>query len=354
MQTDDFTLLSNADYFRQLTRDIAATSKGDRVAVATMTLNALDPLVHELLHAMCAAASRGVRVYLAVDARTFLVSADNAPGPLTYSTDLERTLPEPYRSHMEALHALQKAGGHSAITNLPRHAFSQAAAGRSHLKTAVVNDKIYVGGCNLQSSSMLDVMVACVHTQLAAQLYEMVSALVATGSTREVFHGKDRALTLDDRSTVYIDAGTRGQSLILDTAFQLIDAAREHIYITCQFYPGGKTMQHLRAAAARGVAVQLVFNHPAAMGFAAPLHYAHMLFEHLHTPSAFFAGQLPKKAPKLHAKVLATEQSALVGSHNYVTQGVSFGTAEIALLRHDADFSRKLQAHITSEIVRLR
>ena len=37
-------------------------------------------------------------------------------------------------------------------------------------------------------------------------------------------------------------------------------------------------------------------------------------------------------APKLHAKVLVSERCAIIGSHNYVWQGVRFGTAEIAFI----------------------
>jgi hypothetical protein len=49
----------------------------------------------------------------------------------------------------------------------------------------------------------------------------------------------------------------------------------------------------------------------------------------------------------IHAKLLATEQVALVGSHNYVQLGVNFGTAELAMLVRDADFA----ANITKAVV---
>ncbi len=352
MKAADFTFYNNADYFRQLARDVAATKWGDRVAVATMTFNTEDHLVRELLRALNLAAKRGVDVQLAVDARTFLVSARNAPGPLAFSTNLNRKLSEPYQSDLRALQTLKENGGQYVITNLPKHAFSQAASGRSHIKTATVNDKVFIGGCNIEDSRMLDVMVSLDDRHLAAQLYKIVSDMVRTGQTQEVFHDNDLTLDLDESTQVLIDSGKRGQSVILDQAFRVIDEAREWIYLTCQFYPGGETVQHLRAAAKRGVKIELVFSHPSAMGLVAPLHYAHMFYERLHTPKEFFVGKLSRTTPKLHAKVLATEKSAMVGSHNYVTQGVTFGTAEIALLRHDAVFSVSLREFIKNEIQR--
>jgi hypothetical protein len=45
--------------------------------------------------------------------------------------------------------------------------------------------------------------------------------------------------------------------------------------------------------------------------------------------------------PRLHAKLLATEQGAMIGSHNYVVQGVTLGTAEAAILRNDPQFSKQ-------------
>jgi hypothetical protein len=45
--------------------------------------------------------------------------------------------------------------------------------------------------------------------------------------------------------------------------------------------------------------------------------------------------------PHIHAKLIATERAAMIGSHNYVVQGVSLGTAEAAILRNDPQFSEQ-------------
>jgi len=84
----DFTFYSRAEYFKQLVREISNAGPGDRVAVATMTLNSAQPLVHDILHALQGAANRGAEVTLLVDAYIFLNGTNKLPGPLWYKSVL--------------------------------------------------------------------------------------------------------------------------------------------------------------------------------------------------------------------------------------------------------------------------
>jgi hypothetical protein len=59
---------------------------------------------------------------------------------------------------------------------------------------------------------------------------------------------------------------------------------------------------------------------------------------------------LPKTGPGLHAKLIATEKGAIIGSHNYVRTGVQLGTAEIALMRYDTVFARNAIAALRREL----
>jgi hypothetical protein len=76
--------------------------------------------------------------------------------------------------------------------------------------------------------------------------------------------------------------------------------------------------------------------------------------ERTHQPSALFDQQLHKDLPYLHAKLLATEQGAMIGSHNYVGVGVSFGTAELTLLRYDNQFAQSAVAHFHEQLANLK
>lgn len=351
MTTKDFGFFNRAEYFVQLAHLVRKTKRGDRVALASMPFNPAEPLVAELVRTLCDAAARGVQVHLAIDAITFMMRpATIIPGPLWYGTTLPEKLSEPFKSYLDNLQALKKSGGHYTITNIPDKPFSTPFAGRSHIKGAIVNNYIFIGGCNLEDAQDVDIMVGQTNKKAADWVYAWLVKMVATGSTRETFGLSDKQLRLDDSLQILIDAGLPKQSIIYDHAMRLIDSAQEHIFLTCQYFPGGTTGQHLLAAHKRGVDVRIVFAHPESHGPKALGHYLYNARERTRLPAEFFVERRSKKVPFLHAKVLATEKGSMVGSHNYVTQGVWLGTAEIALLSSDADFSKALVRKIGSEL----
>lgn len=352
MQSPDFTFYNNADYFRQLTADVKSAKQGSRVAVATMDLNSRDNYVEALLAEMHTAAKRGVEVLLVIDARTFLLDKDNRlPGPLWFKSTLEaETLREPFKTFYGWLDKLQKAGAQTVITNKPRKSLSNPSAGRSHIKTGVVGDKVYAGGCNLDDASNIDVMTSWHDKQSADWLFDMVAQMVKHGNTRKAFHEQDATLELSPALRIVRDAGVPSQSLILDTAVKLVDEAESWVVYTGQYFPNGPIYKALLGAAYRGARVEIYYAHPSIHGLEEPIHRLYNLRGQTVLTRKAVVHQLPKSAPKLHAKVLATENGAMVGSHNYIQQGVKWGTAELALLCQDPDFSANLKSFITSEI----
>jgi hypothetical protein len=214
----------------------------------------------------------------------------------------------------------------------------------------VINDILYIGGCNLSEVRRLDVMAKWQDPAAAAWVFAAVHDMVEQGSTQSAFGGKDRQLQLDANSTLFIDAGVPDQSTILQNAYRLIDEADDHIFLTCQYFPGGPTARRLKAARERGVEVAIRYSHPSAFGSEAPAHYLYGFREQVHMPAAFFSGRLAKGRPLLHAKVLCTEKGAVLGSHNYVAHGVAWGTAEIALRCDSPGFSDKLRAFMLKQI----
>jgi len=343
MTANQFDFYSRTEYFEALVSRIDSTKRGDRVAVATMTLDARPPLVMQLIQSLTAAAGRGAEVYLAVDAYTFLSREDSfIPGPLWRHRTIPQNLPEPYATQLTCLQTLAEHGGHYTITNMPARRFSVPPKGRSHIKGAVVNDYLYIGGCNLESPQDIDIMIGQTNLKAADWIYEWFTTMVKTGSTKRTFGGHDQSLHLANAVDLLIDSGVPKQSIIYDQAMQLIDTAEQSIFFTCQYFPGGKTAQHLLAAHKRGVQVRIVFSHPHRHGKKALAHHAYNARERLRLPAEFFAYRQPKYAPRLHAKVIATEKGAIVGSNNYVTQGVLLGTAEIAMRYDDPSFARQV------------
>jgi phosphatidylserine/phosphatidylglycerophosphate/cardiolipin synthase-like enzyme len=346
----DVNLYTKTEYFAQLTRDIANTRPRDRVVVATMTFIANNRQIDNLYFKMRAAAKRGVDVTLLVDAYSFLTSDTRTIGPLMHRRTLPTKMPQPFADRYLILKQMESSGCKVVITNMPGRPLTLYAAGRSHIKGAVVNDKIYIGGCNLTVAEQVDIMLGWQDRAAADWFYAQLQKMAALGSTQAAFQGEDLSLAIADDAKLLLDSGKPNQSLILDEAYKLIDSAQKHIFLTCQYFPGGKTAQHLKAAFERGVRVEIIYGHPSAQGIEAPAHHLYAFRERTRLPQQFFANRLLKGQPKLHAKVLATEQGAMVGSHNYVVQGVKFGTAEVALLLKTADLSDTLRQFIQKQL----
>lgn len=346
-----FSFYTKRQYYHELAKRIAATVTGDRVALSTMSFEPDVPEVGIILEELYSAARRGVQVSLNVDAYIFLAGRHATPGPLFFSTRLPRLLPPNLRAKFEALKKLEANGGSCAITNWPSRPLSRPFAGRSHIKLAVVNDYVYLGGCNLNNSDYTDTMLGWDDKHSADWLYGFLCKVVDHQSTESVVRGKDLTYTLDPSTLILTDSGRRHQSLIYEKALELIDEAQESVFIACQYFPNSVTSKHLVRARERGVKVTIIYNHPSKHGFPhSLLQHMVVLRERARVPSSLFKGQLPKNLPFLHAKLIATEKAAIVGSHNYVPSGVNFGTAEIALLRYDRDFSRQAVESLTAQL----
>ena len=348
-----YSFLSRAGYFTTLAECVAQARPGDDVIVEAMNFNPREPLISQLMAALCNAAERGVRVTLLVDAYNFLKDAHNVPGPLFYGQSLTK-LRGRFAETMQALQQLEATGGHYCITNIPGRRFNLPQAGRSHVKGAVVGTRVFVGGCNLHAPGDIDVMVTWDDAATAHILRDWLYRIAATGQTRLAFGDVDSQATIAPQTRLLIDAGVPHQSLIYEEALRLIDEAQEWLFITCQYFPGGPTARHLAAAQARGVKVEIDFSHPRAHGTLAPVHQLHQLTQRTRgIPRNFFAGRLSRQSPNLHAKVLASERAAMVGSHNYVIQGVQFGTAELALHAVDPTFASAVTDFIKGQLANI-
>ncbi len=344
MRSADFTFYTKPEYYDDLCTRLANTGTGDRIALATMGFEPDEPGVRQVLGALGAATERGAVASLAVDAYNFISHRKRRPGPLFFHADMPERLHGVFRRKLAAIETLRAHGVRCAITNQPGQRFTSPVSGRSHIKFAIINERLYVGGCNLNTATDIDLMVGWNDPKTANWLFGFAEAIDNHEGT-SFMHGKDRSLDIDAQTELLIDAGQRGQSIIFDQALQFIDQAQKELLLTCQFLPNDATMHHLMQAHERGTAVQVVYNH--ASKHEKPYNLAHHLVElreRNRTPAALFAHRLAKHHQYLHAKLLATEQGVIIGSHNYVPAGVSFGTAEIALVCHDAEFARSALA----------
>lgn len=328
-----FRVLNKIEYVRELTERVAAAERGERVMAVTHTFDPTEPPIAHLVDELIAAAMRGVEVSLAIDARVL---------PLVGNLRATRKSRRIFLAIKRTLERLQAAGGRYVITNQTRRRLLNPYAGRSHIKLALVNDDVYVGGCNLDQMLYMDMMVRWHDHTAANWLYEHMRQVVSSGNVQTAMGAEDQELTLDAETKLLLDVGRPGQSLIYERALRLIDEAQEWVVLTCQFFPNSTTIQHLAAAYKRGVNISLYYNHP---GKHRPghnlLHQVVLMHERRRHPAALFDHQLHTDTPFLHAKLLASEKGVMIGSHNYVAASVNFGTAELTLLRHDPTLAHR-------------
>ena len=342
----DFHFYSNPEYFAQLVERIQRAKVGDRATLATMAFEPGQAAIHRVVDELRLAAGRGVIVHLLVDARQLLMGqsrwfGEATPGPLIFNSELPLRLRGQFKIIFEALEALQDAGGQYTITNSPGRRFSNPLAGRAHWKFACINDMVFVGGCNLDSDTHLDVMIGWKDPKTAEWLEMLADGVAKEGTVSSVVGGKDIARELSHDETLLLDAGLRGQSHIMTKSLAMIDEAQDFIVFSSQFFPRDVTSRHLKAAYERGVKVQIIYNHP--LVFRWPFNVVHffaLLKSRRVLPKSFFLGA--QKRDYLHAKILVTEKEALVGSHNFVTLGVKLGTAELDISSRSPVFSRRL------------
>lgn len=335
----DYELYTKPEFLADITKRIGALQASDRVALATMSFDAAYPAVGELFETLAAAAQRGVNVSLAVDAYNFLKGKDQFFGPLFWQNEMPPAsqLKGEFLTKQQQLDALTKAGVRVSITNQPRRRLSNPFGGRSHIKFAVINQRLYLGGCNLDNPNNLDLMAGWQDPGLADELYAFSESMHAAGGLA-FMAGQDRQMNCS-LGTIFIDAGKKRQSLILRQGLAVIGQAKASLLFASQFFPNRATASAIRAAYKRGTKVSIRFNHPANFTRNERLpQYLNIMYARLTMPAGFLSGQLPRSQTYLHAKIIATESAAMIGSHNYISTGVNFGTAEIALLSHETSF----------------
>lgn len=347
-QKVDASIYTGQEFFTELCEDVASTRAGDRIAVATMDFDVSDPMVGLLFNEVEDAAHRKVEIDLAVCAFALLEPRPTV-GPIVLPLPLSREVYQNRVAPLARLGGLPTA--RCSVINQPRGPLVwNYFAGRSHIKLAVVNDNTKIGGPSLQGSGRIDAVVGINDSKTADILYGMAKSLVKHKSTREALGDSDFVIPVDDITDIYVDAGVRGQSGILDKTLDIIDSAAEEVTISSPFFLTGVAGDHLASAYHKGVEIYLAHNHVSKYEQLRFVHRAIKARERMRRPAAFFKHQVPQDLAALHAKVVANEDVGMVASHNFVENGVKFGTAEIAVVRRDPVFAKAAKNIILSQV----
>jgi phosphatidylserine/phosphatidylglycerophosphate/cardiolipin synthase-like enzyme len=326
-----YQFFTTTEYWQALLRRIEQTKTGDRIALMAMDFVPNGPLVQAALAATLQAVERGVHVWLLIDAHSPWL--------------------EIQRQTLATISA--KENGHALVIHSPRRSLKSpyGGAGRSHIKCMLVNNEVFIGGCNLNNEHFIDLMVARTDPALAEYLFAFIANVYRSGHVGRSLHWKDQRLELDSTTSLLIDAGKPKQSGILAQALELIDDAKESITFAGQFFPNSVTGGHLAAAHKRGVAVHIIFADPGTHHRIVRLSQNYSVWrEKLRLAPELFREARPRGEALLHAKLLVTDKGSIVGSHNLVRAGVVLGTAEIALVSRDPVFGQAALATLKGEL----
>ncbi len=295
--------------------------------------------ISELVDAMCIAAHRGADVTFLVDAYSFMLRQGAGLGPLYFRKKDPKYGYGEFKPVVAAVRKLRRNGVKCVVINKQQYPLKNPFSGRSHIKFAVYNNSVFIGGCNLADPEQLDVMVETRNKKLADYMREFSKDVIKFKNVRRAMERRDISYKIDSETELLIDAGVRKQSLIYERAFNLINSAAKRVYMTCQYYPNFRTPRELAKAHTRGVDIHLSYNHP--NQHPAPIRGAQkrtLAYKKKRLPEMMFENQLDQSKNFLHAKILLSEKEAIIGSHNFVKLGVNLGTAEIALHSTSKDF----------------
>lgn len=343
-----YNLFSRRQYFSHLIERLMQAKQGDTIILATMEFRPDQPMIGDIVKALCTAARQGANVTFLVDAYSFMLKEGAMPGPLFFSKKDPRLGYGEFKPVVETAHTMRAQGINCVVINKPQRPLKNPFGGRAHIKFAVINEEVFIGGCNLSHPELLDVMVQTHNPRLSNYLVGFTRDVIEHNSVRKALLQRDVSFKIDDETELLIDAGVKRQSLIYNRALKLIGSAANRVYMTCQYFPNNRTPAELAKAHRRGVNVHLAYNHPDQ--HRTPIRGIQkrtLAYNRIRLPSSVFENQLKLDRDYLHAKILLSEKEAIIGSHNFVKMGVNLGTAEIALQSTSKDFIAAARNWIT-------
>ena len=195
--------------------------------------------------------------------------------------------------------------------------------GRNHMKMTVIDNISYVGGLNFadEDFSYVDFMVKIKDPDITDIIADQ---FIKVEEGRLV----DKKIQIDKETTLFVDSGKAGQSIILDHAIELAREAKKNIFHINQLTPDGKFLEALHTMYKKGVNVEVLVpakNGSGIFSLVNKVNKLEMLLKKQKIPILF-------SSRKIHAKLtIVDEKTVLFGSHNLFEKGVYMGTAEISL-----------------------
>ena len=317
MKHSPFTLIEAHHYPLELEQKLATAKK--RVVLAAMVMYN-DSITEDLFEHLKGVLQRGASVHLAPDAFNHYIFAPSG-NVLAAQRQIKAT--DAVLQEMKA----RDAEVHF-IGNLSRNPYHH----RFHQKFTIIDDDVYfAGGINFSAEHFQ-------HTDYMLHIKSLSLAETLIRQLKDVETGGDIAnfsFDINSNSTLHIDGGTPGNSLIYDRAVALAREAESILYVS-QWAPSGELATVLRKKQA-----DCYFNRIAqAKGLA--------IASQIVDQARRYTKDLYQQDDYIHAKFMLFIMSGgkkvlLSGSHNFSQRGVDYGTKELALESTDINLWHQLE-----------
>lgn len=212
--------------------------------------------------------------------------------------------------------------------------------GRNHMKMTIVDDVAYLGGTNFgdEDFNCLDFMVKITDKAIVETI---VNQFIEVDKNQLL---EDKKTYVNNDTTILVDAGKSGRSIILDNAINIIKQAERSILHVSQFVPDGKFLRALHSMYKRKIKVEVITTTKnqsnKVFALVHKLNQLEMSIRNWQIPVTFYRFNV-------HAKLTIVDETiALFGSHNMSEKGVIMGTAEITIQSKNKALLRDLTAFV--------
>lgn len=337
-----FTILPPLSFIADVRKEAAKAQK--RIYLQAMEVEP-GPIANHLLEVLETGAEKKLDTKLHVDNYSLMVTDGVFNYVPIFSQQKRAERRERLKKRIGYFDQLQAQGVQITFTNHPGiQSKLFPVFGRNHMKIAVVDDVAYIGGINYHDANFRsnDCMIKLTDPRLVNPVVDIFTA-VEKGILTE-----DKKIPCTETSTLLVDSGKVGKSLILNQAVQLINEAEESVTLITPIIPDTRLLRALSKSKKRNVHIQVIV--PAVqrmMGvylFLDTFNQFSLSLQFKHIPILY-------KKLDIHAKMITIDnKKVLLGSHNLTNRGVMMGTEELAIISTDDYFVSQAKAFINHVI----
>ena len=212
--------------------------------------------------------------------------------------------------------------------------------GRNHMKITIIDNVSFIGGINFSSKSFnySDFMIK---TENKDMLYTLKKIFIENRYNK---NQNDKKIKINNDNILLIDSGKVRQSIIYESSIECINNAKESIRYISQFFPDFRILYALEKAIRKGIDVEIITH----SNDIAEKKYRHKVEKILFNISNSHISNIYENSEKyIHAKMMLIDKdtsspSVILGSHNFSTFGVLFGTAEISIYSKEKNLVSEL------------